>query len=130
MAGDCPRCNEPLYSPNSCRCGWRARVRQERHTAEAPAYVACAHEGCRESALCRIRTATGWANLCMPHYEQHYARIGDAATAAHGLDKHQDETRAEWKKRVFAHWKTLAKRAAARHRPFNEITGEIEEEAA
>lgn len=108
MAGDCPRCNEPLINAGYCRCGWRARIRPERQAVAAPEYVPCAHDGCRESALCRIKMPTGWANLCMPHYEQHFARIGDAAMTAHGIDKHQDETASEWKKRVFAHWKALA----------------------
>lgn len=128
MAGDCPRCNEPLFSPSSCRCGWRARVRNERNTSvTAPEYVPCAHEGCRESARCRIKVPTGWANLCLPHYEQHFARIGDAAMTEYGLDKLQDETRAEWKKRVFAHWKALAKKAPMSRRFFDQEAREREE---
>lgn len=117
MSGDCPRCSEPLFSPSSCRCGWRARTRRESgHSTEPPPHVPCAHQDCRESALCRIQTPTGWANLCMPHYERHFARIGDAALTAHGLDKQQEETREEWKKRVFSHWRKLAEMSPMRRR--------------
>ena len=42
----------------------------KRHVFEAPAVqqVLCAHTDCVKSALCRVKTATGWANLCADHY--------------------------------------------------------------
>lgn len=114
---DCPRCGDFLADPKECRaCGWKTRARSERKQDDPPPHVPCAYMSCQESARSKVRTATGWANLCPKHYETHYARIGDKAMTEHGLDKLSDETQAEWKKRVFAHWKELAAKAPMNRR--------------
>jgi len=32
----------------------------------------CAHDGCGLSAYVKVRTKTGWANLCDRHYSDHF----------------------------------------------------------
>jgi hypothetical protein len=73
--------------------------------------IPCAHEGCQEYAVVKLLMPTGWAKLCMPHYELHFAKQGDKATAAAGLDRWSEESRDAWRKRVFAHWKELSRKA-------------------
>lgn len=87
--------------------------------------IPCAHEDCQQYAVVNLRLKTGWAKLCMPHYEQHFAREGDKVTTAHGLDKLPEETREEWRKRVFAHWKALAGKMKRRM-----VNAPVEEKAA
>lgn len=82
----------------------------------------CAHETCGSYAWVKIRTKTGWANLCVTHYELHFAKQGDRAMTAMGLDRWQDEDREAWRKRVFAKWKELSRKA-----PMNQ---RLDEEAA
>lgn len=55
-------------------------------TAQPPATsVPCAHDTCGIAAMCKIRTPTGWANLCWQHYDAHYAAQARANCAARGL---------------------------------------------
>lgn len=81
----------------------------------------CAHETCSSMAWVKIRTKNGWAALCMTHYELHFSKQGDAAHTAAGLDRMQDESRADWKKRVFAHWRELVKRAPMNRKAFEAV---------
>lgn len=114
---DCPRCGDYLADPRVCRaCGWKTRTRSERKSDEPLEHVPCAYFGCGESARCKVQMPTGWASLCLKHYELYYARVGDAAMTANGLDKLPEETRDEWRKRVFAHWKELAAKAPMNQR--------------
>ena len=60
----CAKCRRRL-KPDAlrCICGWSASF-----TDEAKPVALCAHEGCGVAALVRLKTETGWANFCVPHY--------------------------------------------------------------
>ena len=66
----------------------------------------CAHESCQHRAVVKIQTPTGWANLCMFHYDEHY-RIG-ALDYCDALGLHTIEQRREWVrgevKKLVAKW--------------------------
>lgn len=87
-----------------------ARKREQLQTPEN-VQTPCAHETCSSYAWVKIPTKTGWANLCMTHYEQHYGVLGYEAMKAHGLERMGDETHQEWRKRVIAYWSELARKA-------------------
>lgn len=98
---ECPRCEQKIREGAvSCSCGWRARTRAAK---EAPRpIVQCAHESCVVPATVRQKTPTGWANLCQPHYLRFHDELACRAYAEQGLERGDDETREEHKKRVFA----------------------------
>jgi hypothetical protein len=47
--------------------------------------IPCAHANCGIDAMCRIKTKTGWADVCWQHYDAHYAAQARANCAAKGL---------------------------------------------
>jgi hypothetical protein len=74
----CPRCSVDLvWGATSCDCGWKKRARSDRASRPPPDPVACAHDGCSSNATLRLRTATGWANLCRGHAERHWGRVAE-----------------------------------------------------
>lgn len=52
--------------------------------------AACAFEGCKDSALCRVRVPTGWANFCMFHYDLHFVKVAREFTRSLGLKSMQE----------------------------------------
>lgn len=61
----------------------------------ADAVLPCSHQDCRIPAMCRIKTKTGWANMCNKHYDQYYSDQAHASLDKYGLAKQFDETNAE-----------------------------------
>jgi hypothetical protein len=60
----CPECKGLLSkSAIKCRCGWLASV-----TVAAREHIQCCFAGCATSALVRVWTKTGFANVCTGHY--------------------------------------------------------------
>ena len=62
----CPECGGKLgVEAIKCRCGWSAasQVRE-------PRTVPCCFVGCIEKAMCRVWTKTGWADVCVTHYQE------------------------------------------------------------
>jgi CO/xanthine dehydrogenase Mo-binding subunit len=93
---ECPRCDEPLnFGATACRCGWKARAKREPRQEKPREIVHCAHETCDVPAICRIKTATGWANFCLPHYDRYHEAEALKGLAAKGLDQKPGETKAE-----------------------------------
>lgn len=92
---ECPRCDSPLARfATACACGWRARAKKE--TDEKPRETfPCAHDGCALPAACKIKVVTGWANLCLPHYQMHFEKQADRGLAAKGLAQRPGETKSE-----------------------------------
>lgn len=78
---ECPKCHGELHDgAKFCGCGWKrgsAPVASER--------VPCAHDGCGIAAMCKIKTETGWANLCWQHYDAHFAEQGRKNSERLGL---------------------------------------------
>ena len=90
----CPRCGAAIgEAAIACRCGWKDRETKGR-PAEPELTVECAHMECQHRAKVKIRTKTGWANLCMFHYDEHYRLKALATCEALGL--HTTEQRREW----------------------------------
>jgi len=78
----CPECNARLYpSATRCRCGWKERPAAAHQDRPAAVHVDCAHAGCGSGATVRIKTATGWANLCPWHYDRHFLARAEATCA-------------------------------------------------
>jgi hypothetical protein len=78
--------------------------------------VPCAHEDCNISALCRIKTKTGWANLCWQHYDAHFAEQAIDNLSNWGMEIQPDETREEHVQRMREFVKTGFKRMAKSNR--------------
>lgn len=48
--------------------------------------IDCAHQGCGSHAIARVRAPTGWANLCLYHYEHQLDGEAREYCLAHGLN--------------------------------------------
>jgi hypothetical protein len=107
---ECPRCDQRLF-PNatSCACGWRSRRPQQNDADPPRERVQCAHATCTIPAACKVKTRTGWANFCLPHYERYHEDIALAGLAEKGLERLHDETKAEHVERLRAWFKKNAK---------------------
>ncbi len=65
-------------------------------------HIPCAYAGCREDAMTRRKTPTGWANLCFTHDDAlHLAGVKERL-AAKGLERNENETREAWIARLLA----------------------------
>jgi hypothetical protein len=83
----CPRCSDDLkWGATSCHCGWKKRKRGEERGLPPRVPVQCAHEDCPDDATIRIKTPTGWANLCRGHYDAYYARVARSWCVERGLN--------------------------------------------
>jgi hypothetical protein len=90
----CPDCKQELGARATyCPCGWKKATQAREQPHDAP--VPCAHSGCGIRAMCRIRTATGWANLCWQHYDAHFSQKAIDNLDKYGMERQADETRAE-----------------------------------
>lgn len=94
MAKACPDCGSNLGpSAIKCRCGWRV-------VSVAPQFLSeCAHMGCNVGAKVNVKTPTGYANLCMGHYDSKALSDAKAWLADRGLET-MAEQRSFWRKQV------------------------------
>jgi len=89
---ECPECHTQLHhTARYCGCGWK---RDNPFNAPTP-IVDCSHMGCRSPAMCKIKTKTGWANLCHTHYDKHFADEAHASLDKYGMARLADESTAE-----------------------------------
>jgi len=88
----CGKCGGEIGNSKYCGCGWK---RPANVAFESNPTVPCAHHACTFTAKVKIQTKTGWANLCMKHYDQHYADEAHANLDKYGMAKLPDETTAE-----------------------------------
>jgi hypothetical protein len=77
--------------------------------ATLPEHVPCAHETCDLKAMVRVRTSTGWANLCVPHYSMQNESQAIERFAELGLERLPNEGRDVWRKRIMAWVKAHAR---------------------
>jgi hypothetical protein len=70
---------------------------------DALPHIECAHTTCTLAAKVKVLTLTGWAKFCLPHYERYHDDLARKRFTELDLDCWQDETKAEWRKRVFAY---------------------------
>lgn len=81
---ECPDCHCELHNTAKyCGCGWR---KPNQNATPPRASVPCAHQDCGIDAMCKIKTPTGWANLCWQHYDAHFLAQGQATCERLGLD--------------------------------------------
>lgn len=101
----CPRCDNPLIRDDatSCACGWRERGRRESKKDAPRPFVHCAHETCDIPAKCRVKTPTGWADFCEPHYVRFHDDQARKRCAEAGLLKRSDEGSGDYRKRMMAY---------------------------
>ena len=77
----CPDCKRRIVDiAESCRCGWT------KGNVAAGHYVHCAQEECGISAVCRVKTPTGFANFCLEHYDEYFAKQAAIYCGSRGLD--------------------------------------------
>lgn len=68
MNQNCPDCGSLLgKGAYKCRCGWKGAG-----VSETVPTQPCAHLGCANAAIACVKTPTGRANLCKPHYLTHW----------------------------------------------------------
>lgn len=110
----CPECKDELGARATyCQCGWKKSAQR----AQPPAvHISCAHADCGIRAMCKIKTKTGWANLCWQHYDKHYADEAHANLDKYGLACLPDETTEEHVSRMREFVKSGLKRFAGRAR--------------
>ncbi len=84
---DCPRCSAPFATKNaiSCACGWKKRAAPKGIEPKVREPVDCAYAGCRNDAILRVQTPTGWANMCKHHDDLYTLGKAKEYTAQHGL---------------------------------------------
>lgn len=81
---ECPKCDAEIGNAAYCGCGWkRQKARIEQPSVPS---VDCAFDGCGNSAKVKILVKTGWANLCVNHYEDHFRRESQKTCNRLGLD--------------------------------------------
>ena len=90
---ECPQCKATLHDgAKYCGCGWKGRG--PKPSDEPELLIECAHEACQNRAKVKIRVPTGWANLCMAHYDSHFLMKANATCQELGL--HTTEQKREW----------------------------------
>lgn len=87
----------------------RKRVDQTSAKDEVQPIIDCAHEGCGQGAVCRIPTKTGWAKLCLEHYESYYTRRGERYAEKNYLKPMDGETSVQYRQRMREVIRTMAK---------------------
>ena len=83
------------YRAYKCRCGWKEQAVSERSVS----FVDCAHFGCDSAAKVNVKTATGFANLCMAHYDAHHLERAKSVLAGLGIET-KDEQKSFWRNQV------------------------------
>lgn len=89
------------------------RIADNSRDFHANAFVQCAHEGCEHASMIKLHTATGWANLCMPHYEDHFRRQALANLPKWGMARTAGESQSDHVARMRQFVKGGFKRFAA-----------------
>ena len=96
---ECPKCHAEISDATYCGCGWKKP--KAKAVAEEPELLAeCAYTACQTRAKVKIKVTTGWANLCIHHYEEHY-RL-KALETCKTLGLHTTEQRRAWVKAAVA----------------------------
>lgn len=108
----CQKCGGELHAGATyCGCGW---TKKSVPTAQSMTeHVNCAHDGCFVSAKVKIKTRTGWANLCLKHYEEHFTEQAIDNLSNYGMERQPDESNEEWVLRMRQFVKAGVKRLAA-----------------
>ena len=79
----CPDCDKELGFRSVCGCGWKKPTTPQ--MAYEKPRAKCCHDLCISNAICKIKTVTGWANVCERHYLSHFQKQADDYCAEHGI---------------------------------------------
>lgn len=79
---ECVKCGSEIGTANYCGCGWK---RSKATKNEPRQFIQCAHMACNTSAIVKIKTPTGWANFCEPHYGDYYLNQAEETCRKLGL---------------------------------------------
>jgi hypothetical protein len=90
---ECPKCHSEIGRAKQCGCGWRKEARLFSQEDTKP----CGFEPCPISSKMKIKTKTGWLNVCERHYHEYHRRQAVAYCEAMGLDT--VEKQREWVKK-------------------------------
>ena len=93
----CPDCKGEIGRAIYCGCGWK---KTSLRVVGGVQDVRCAHSECGIDAMCRVKTKTGWANLCWQHYDQYFERQAIDNLSKYGMERKADEARDEWVMRM------------------------------
>lgn len=67
---ECSQCGGKLgVKATRCRCGW-VMPGAARADYVPEKIISCCFANCLEGARCRVYTKTGWANVCLTHYQK------------------------------------------------------------
>lgn len=90
---ECPSCRIEIGSSSYCGCGWK---RKAMVSADKPQEqtVKCCYDVCFLGAKVKIKTKTGWANMCLRHYDEYHQQQSEDYCAALGLNT--TEQRRAW----------------------------------
>lgn len=77
----CPDCDK-FIRPDAfkCSCGWT------RTNFEQAKIIDCAYHGCMSPAILSLKKKTGWANMCLHHYQNDNLAEAEEFCAKNGLD--------------------------------------------
>src|SRR3990167_4527873 len=76
----CSNCKRRLKpDARACLCGWTAAAEEGKRRIE------CAYSPCTASALVRVKTKTGWANLCYDHNIRQHTELAEKRCIELGL---------------------------------------------
>jgi hypothetical protein len=121
---ECPKCGSEVGNAGYCGCGWKRKAIVKGGDKPPEQTVKCCHDICFNDAKVKIKTHTGWANLCMRHYDDHYQKQSEEYCNALGLTT--TEQRRAWVKQQI---NRLAKKYT-RYVPKSEPGADYEEDAA
>ena len=122
------RSEQPGFKPMPVECTITARRNEMATTRkdssdQLPAVAPdkpCAYEesGCRQQARVRVQTKTGWANMCVSHYQAYHGALAREYCKERGLLRNRDESDQAWHDRL-RHWMRARPQGAGRmHGPF------------
>jgi len=85
---NCPDCGSSIGAgAYKCRCGWKASASE---SSQPMMRIECAYSSCLQGAIAKVKTNTGWANLCIGHYETQHQGVAIDYADEHGIKTPSD----------------------------------------
>lgn len=97
---DCPKCGTEIGRSAYCGCGWKRYAKTSDQAPERR--CECAYAGCQHDAVLKVKTPTGWANLCHDHSRIYHHAKAEKYCNELGIDTR--EKRMAWLRK---NWKQI-----------------------
>lgn len=97
---ECVKCGAEIGSSSYCGCGWKRQGKGAGISVERR--CECAYAGCLHDAVLKVKTSTGWANLCHDHSRIYHHAKAEKYCNELGLDTR--EKRMAWLRK---NWKQI-----------------------